>query len=824
MYKKNTKRTMILLATFACLSLPYVNGAEPVEVAKGVYVQEGATPIENGMANHKDDFTVINNKIAVSFAAGSNNYWNMTKGSILDIALVDKSGDVGIDLINDIEFLNNMWSASASYDGKDLLHPDRDQITYRKDGDNVIVQADTQYYVDGHDKPLDVKIEYTIKPDSNYIPVKTTVTNTGNDDYKDMYSGYSISTLADSMYGPFGYYPDKKITGIRMGSDLRINEELGNYIVSYGKNYAISVQQDGADAYKGSSGYKDLYTLRDIKAKESYIYTGEILVNNSGSTTPILARYLQKNKEIQSINVKGQVIDKLGKPVPGAYVIISKEGAYVRTPKADETLNSDVVISHKQPLAWHVTNEAGEYEFLLPTGSYEIHAEAAGMTPSQPISISKDDKKLADAKLMLNEGAQIYIRPVDEKGNSIPARITFPEATMGVKTIGSTVYFTNPYDNVANFTFQAIDGNTVIEIDYGKDFFARTAKLEIPLKAGKTYDSQVVIPTLIDINSKHWYSVDNHQHSNIGDGATTPQALFDAQVAAKLDLHVISDHDSINNNKEMFEITNKAGHKFLSSLEVSPGWGHWGILNVPYEGIEGTPIAPTSTPKEINDLAHKMGATVVLNHPYTDYGFYLNRPGVLGGQEEGADDYDLVELQKTINLYGNNNDKNWDKRTLDEVMTKFWNQGIKKYLSAGSDQHDVTSTLYPGIIRMIAYVPGEFNHESYLAALKDGHAYMSMGPIIFPDKDNLFGETIWGYKGEAINLGFDIHSVNGIALVNVIKNGEIVKSVNLDTKDIFTYRLEWKDELEKNGWYNIVVVDTNNNYAVTNPIWVNINN
>lgn len=40
---------------------------------------------------------------------------------------------------------------------------------------------------------------------------KTTVENPkGNDVYENMYGGYSISTLAASTFGPFGYYPDKK--------------------------------------------------------------------------------------------------------------------------------------------------------------------------------------------------------------------------------------------------------------------------------------------------------------------------------------------------------------------------------------------------------------------------------------------------------------------------------------------------------------------------------------------------------------------------------------------------------------------------------------
>lgn len=781
-----------------------------------VKVIKGVTPIENGMANNKDDFTVVNDKIALSFAVGTNNFWNMTNGSILDIATV-KNGKIGIDLVNDVEFLNNLWTATGSYQGQNLLKVAPDKITYKQEKDKVIVTAKTRYWTSGHKLPLNVDIEYTILDGKNYVPMKTTVSNpAGNDVYKDMYSGYSLSTLAANMFGPFGYYPDLKITGIRMGADKRVNDPNGNFVVTYGKNYAVSVQLDNADAYKGSSGYKDIYILRDIEPGKTYVYTGEILINDNGATTPIIERFLEKNSNVKSSNVSGVVKDSKGNVVAGAYVVVSRESSYVRTPKSDGSLKEDKIIKGMQPLAWAITDDEGKYSFKLPENEYQIHAEAKGFTPSNPKTVKITSGKNENLDFAMTDGAKVIIRPVDENGKSIPARISFPKTKMDIKTVGSTVFFTDPKTNVAEFNFPASEKPVVIHVDYGKDYTSTSTVIEADLKVGQTFEKQVVVPTKVFPEKNHWYSCDNHQHSNIGDGATHPYELYKAQLAAKLDINIISDHDYTDNNKEAEGYAKEGNRPFISSLEVSPGWGHWGILNMPYEknGKKVPVISPSGTPKEIIDEAHRLGALVVVNHPYSDYGFFFNQAGVKGGNDPGAQNFDLIELQPTIDL---TNPKNWDKKTLDDIMLKYWNKGNKKYLSAGSDQHDVTSDLYPGIIRMYAYLPDGVTADKYLKALKAGKSYMTMGPIITPSTNNMFGETLKINSGEALKLDFNVQAVNGIKKIDLYENGKIIDSVDGQLKNEIKYNPEVKPVGD--SWYNLVVVDNSNKYAVTNPIW-----
>ena len=145
-----------LLLAMLCAASPAF--AAPQRLS-GLGVITGPTPIDQGMAIHEQDFTIYNNKIAVSFAVGSNNYWNMTNGSILDIALV-KDGKVGTDLVNDVGFLNDLWTATGAYNNENLLRVPAGNITYSKDDKKIVVTAKTRYWTSGHKLPLDVVIEY----------------------------------------------------------------------------------------------------------------------------------------------------------------------------------------------------------------------------------------------------------------------------------------------------------------------------------------------------------------------------------------------------------------------------------------------------------------------------------------------------------------------------------------------------------------------------------------------------------------------------------------------------------------------------------------
>ncbi|WP_312648399.1 CehA/McbA family metallohydrolase [Aminipila sp.] len=801
--------------------------ATPVFAAEGGVVK-GTTPIDQGMANDAKDITIYNSKIAASFAVGSSNYWNMTKGSILDVAKIKgktSAGDpiFGVDLVNDVEFLNNYWTATAAYKGTDLLEDDV-KVSYKVNATNIEVVAKTRYYKEGHDKPLDVTTKYILEDGKDYIQMVTTMKNpVDNQAYEAMNAGYSISTLAANMYGPFGWYPDTKVTGIRVGNDSRVKEPLANFVATYGQEsynstYCVSVELDDADTYKGSSGYKDIYKRVTIAGGQTVTFNGEMLVSDTASTTPIVERDIQKFA-MKADTISGKAVDNEGKPVENAFVIIYKSGSYVA--------NDDkaVVKIESAPLAWAMTNAKGEYSFKLPDGTYSIHAESLGSTPSNAQAVvvkdgTADNKNLNFA---LQAGAHATLKVTDQTGKNIPARIEVKSsAPTDIKMLGSSVYFTNLVNGEYVADFDVPAGTISFTASYGADYESKKVTVsDVKITSGEKYvnTKDLVIKEIINPRLKNWYNMDNHQHSSIGDGATPIDQLFIAQICAKLDFNLVSDHDSVKNDAEMVKLAGSVGRSVVPSLEVSPGWGHWGILNVDYSKAEteATPISASLKPGQIIAKGHNMNAVVVVNHPYTDYGFFLNRDGVIGGHDKGTNDFDLIELQSTLDLA---DAKNMDAKALTDAMNVYWNKGQKKFLSAGSDQHDVKSGLYPGIIRMYAHINGDVNADAYLAALTSGHAYATMGPLFTLDESVMFGETYNVAKEKAFTFKSSVQAVNTLKRIDVYSMGKVVASYNYDTAEPVDFTYEMKNIGTKNLWYSFVAVDGAGHYAVTNPIWI----
>lgn len=878
--KSKAQKTLaiIIALTMVFTSMWMMSSTSGVSAAQQVCGYDtGATKIFEGMATDDKDITIYNDKITASFAVGSNNYWNMTKGSILDIGIRGAggtAGDYGVDLVNDVELLADLWTSTGTYKGKDL----RDDVTVTPsvsaDGNTVTVTSKYQYWVADPNKdkqnedalPLDITQVYTLKAGNNYITMETTVTNPNTSiDYNDMYTGYSISTNAANMFGPYGYYPDVKTTGIAIGSDEKVQEKFGNFVTTYSNDYAVTLQMDGTDSYKGSSGYKDIYQHQNLKAGQTYTFTGEVLVSDGNETATVMDRFIDREQisEEDYVTVEGTITDKNGKPVEGASIVAQKTGVYMQTEKSKDATAGHVpgtVVSGMQPFLWYTTGEDGKYSFRLPkTGyndkteniegnsdyKYRFKVEAAGYTSetSEEMSLTSDTVK----DWQIEAGAQVTLTAVDQNGTKIPFRVEISGVTTDIQTAGASTYYSNALnkDDPYTVSFNLSKAEDVtFTASYGKDFesLAKSYTTDVT-DAGVTH--QFVIDEAVDPETENWYSVDNHQHSDFGDGATTIEDLFSAQIAAKLDMCLVADHDSRANVYTMSQYAKATGIPFLPNIEISPGWGHWGVLGVSFNDTDLGSIvdATQATPQDIIKAGHDAGAVVIVHHPYSDYGFLNNQASVNGGLADGWDEFDLLELQSTMTLeemealtakdYSNISFDSLNKTIQDAGITnmdakalvtamKFWNEGTKKYLSAGSDQHQASSTtLYPGIIREYAQLE-EYTVENYLETLKAGRSYVTMGPLLFPNKDNMFGETISVQSGQKTTISLDAQAVNGMDKVMLYSNGVLVdtKSLSGSTKrTAVNFTVNPKKDTK---WYSIVALDSKGNYAASNPIWTDV--
>ena len=855
--------------------------AAPAGVDAKCYVKTGPTDIFEGTALGANDFTVYNDKIAFSMSVDTKNYWSMTNGSILDVALVNADGTFGAKLVNDVEFLNDLWTSTGTYpgDGKDLREDVKVEITEQTE-DKVVVTAYTRYWVadadkDGQDdkeqygelqQPLNVTITYTLVDGADYIDLTCEMENPATNDvtYKTMYSGFSITTRAASMFGPYGFYPDTKVTGIRIGAAEGVDEYFGNFVATYDTDYAVTLTVDDADAYKGSTGYKDLYKLQDLEPGKTYDFVGEVLVSGESETASLMDRYIARYDgltEDDCATISGQVLDAEGNPVAGAYVIAEKNGSYAKTKKS-HGVEADEVVTNMQPFLWDITDEDGNYSFTLPKSDFDdgtadggdydyvFKIEAAGYTSvtSEEISLAADTQK----DFTLEAGAKIVLKAIDENGFQVPFKVHIKGVTSEMKTLGGTTYFSDALDDEDPYTvsFTMTKGeNITFTASYGVDYESVADSYTTDVTDdGVEYTFN--IPTKIDPQNEGWYCADNHQHSDYGDGGTTIENLFRAQIAAKLDFTVVTDHDTRIHNAEMAAFSEKLGIPFLSNSEISPGWGHWGVLGVNYDSGEALLDSGTATPQDIIAAGHENGAVVIVHHPYSDYGFLNNQASVNGGFEEGWDDFDLLEIQSTVNevdmaeLASSLTDEAWEtidlnnlSATLDSVgvtqmdakafvtAMAFWNAGVPKYFSAGSDQHDAASaTLYPGIIRMYANLGDDYSVENYLNTLLAGDAYVTMGPVMIPDENTEFGSIQVVGEGDEITFSMDVQAVNGLSSVTLWSMGKEVETIDMEgTADretvVFTVK---PDSSVDNLWYSFTAVDAKNNHALSNPVWVNV--
>jgi hypothetical protein len=333
---------------------------------------------------------------------------------------------------------------------------------------------------------------------------------------------------------------------------------------------------------------------------------------------------------------------------------------------------------------------------------------------------------------------------------------------------------------------------------------SKTFDVPVTVSSDEAQSRTVTIKRLFDPEKNGWYSADLHHHSDQADGVTPPADLARSELAAGLDLLFVSDHDSTANLKALGDIALGRDIPFIPAIELSPSWGHFNAYLVDL-GANMTLEMSKATVQNVFEEAHRMGAHYIqVNHPYNPgegYFASLDRRVAAGGFDPH---FDFLEI--------NGSEPSEDAQTL-AAAWKFWTQGKPYYLVGGSDTHDVWNER-SGSARVYAHVEGVMTATGFLNAVKEGHAFVSHGPLIYSEP--MFGATVPLKDGHA-DLTFRLESAVGLKRAAVVCQGRAVHTVDYASGETIA-QLELA--ASEPGACAITVEDAAGMTAYSDPIWV----
>jgi hypothetical protein len=151
-----------------------------------------------------------------------------------------------------------------------------------------------------------------------------------------------------------------------------------------------------------------------------------------------------------------------------------------------------------------------------------------------------------------------------------------------------------------------------------------------------------------------------------------------------------------------------------------------------------------------------------------------------------------------------------------QTLWNFWNAGHHYYLGAGTDTHDVWHD-ESGAVRTFVHIDGAVTAEAYAQSLKEGHGYVTFGPLVFPSV--MFGDELKMKPGEPFSLGFDLKSVDGLKQAELIGGGVVLKTETFPNAPREVH-VDFPLSTQRATWFALIVEDNQGRKAYTDPIWV----
>nr|WP_162136601.1 CehA/McbA family metallohydrolase [Oceaniovalibus guishaninsula] len=724
-----------------------------------VRVTRGPSPIPDGEALAAGDITLANDRLAVTLAVDSQAPWGVPRGAIVDLAAV-KDGQPDLDRIAFADFIPNNWSSWPNTRTEAEIVTDTPQ--------KAVVRIVRDFGA------AEIDTTYTLENGSDRIHLTTTMTNNGDAAMDGLLSGFTL--WPDSGY----LFP---VPGVAESDDKSAAGALADRVVAYDRDWFIALHAPYFDHVDYDT--KDLYLGHDLAPGESRSFEGWLQVGPTGDLAPVLAAEIARGTP-GSGTLTG-TIESSGTLVKQSVLVVEKSGT---------------------PYAWTLTPD-GNYQIPLPAGDYSVYATAAGYSQSAPRSVTLTQGQSAALDFEdLQPPGTLRFNVTDGEGQPRDARIEIAEGQAPlVEFLGRRTFFTE-LDDIGHVEAQLAPGEYVFSVGHGAGFLGLAQQVPATVEAGAASDIDVTLDLVAQPQEDGWLASDMHHHADQLEGTTPPEWVARSELAAGLDVIFVSDHDSTANYETLASIAEDRDVPFIPSIELSPSWGHFNAYPLDLDA-ELQVDTSTATAAEILAEARRMGADAIQsNHPFIPYGYLasLEAGTVPGGF---ASDIDLLEL----------NGPDDDARVF-ERAGHLWSRGQRIYLSGGSDAHDVWNDA-TGSARAYVHVPGQPSAEGFVAGLKDGHAYVTRGPLIAPDV--MFGSALRIAPGTERSVAFDLTAVNGLVRATLTgPDGQIASQDFADSPMAstasFTVTATPRDGTD---WIALTVEDAEGKMAFTNPIWIN---
>lgn len=730
----------------------------PVHAA--VRIVRGPTPIPGGDARAAGDVTVLNEKLAFALAVQTAPPYGVPRGALVDLAPVAADGQIERDKVVFADFIPNNWSAwPNTYHRVTVIKDTPEEATLRSERDWGAVAISTVY---------------TLKAGADVIHITVTMTNHGSTPLAGLRSGLTLWPSAGYLFAVPG------LEGVKDGS---ARGALSDRVIAYDRDWSIALHAPYLEHV--GFGSRDLYLTHTLAPDSSRTFEGWLQVARTGDLAPILKAEIAR-RGLPFGELTGIVRAHNQRPLTDPVVVIEKSGAVY---------------------AWTIGTADGRYRISLPAGDYTAYATAKGYTQTAPTGFSLLGGAIRTQNFAdLSPPGVLRFRVTRQDSNTpLDARIAIDQGHKPMpEFLGRKVFFTDLLRR-GETDLTLAPGDYAFSVSWGRDVLTEAVGVKATVMSGRTQTIKVPLATPFDPRRAGWYGADLHHHADQAEAVTPPADLARSELAAGLDMLFVSDHDSTKNHGALQLIAERRGMPFLPGIEITTSWGHFNAFPLTL-GAALTIDTGNTNVGAIFAEARRMGAEAIeVNHPFISYGYFTSlQAGVApGGFNPG---FDLIEINAL-----NQSD---DDRVLRTVWD-YWNAGRRCYLAAGTDTHDVWSEL-SGRVRSYAHVDGPLTATSFTHALTKGHAYVTYGPLISPDR--MFGDTLRVARGARFELGFELKAVGGLRTVSLIRRGVVAKTIDL-TSAGREARVNFPLTAEGDEWFALIVEDAGGRRAYTDPIW-----